>query len=164
VKLRARVVVLLLMSGILIMGCGDDDETVTTDAPVAVETSTTTTVAPTSTTTTTPPTTTTTSTSTTTSTTTTTTTVPEEPLPTYSEVLAGTQPCSTRGSIDGGEGGSYSIKAGAILDPEGGLFCRGAQYTTVGPTVLPDGTEVPIGSFLTIGADGNFVRVSSFSG
>ena len=160
-RLRAGMAVIALLVG-LTAGCGDTDETATTVPPVPVETSTATTMAPTSTTTTIPPTTTTTSTSTTTSTTTT--TVPEEPLPNYSEVLAGAEPCSARANVDGGEGGSYSFKAGAILDAEGGLFCVGAQFTTVGPTVLPDGTEVPIGSFLTIGADGSLVRVSNFSG
>jgi hypothetical protein len=78
-------------------------------------------------------------------------------------VLGGVQPCTTRADIEGGEGGSYSFKAGAILDPNGGLFCVGAQYTTVGPTVLLDGTEVPIGSFLTIEPGGDIVRVSGFS-
>ncbi|MEX1207031.1 MAG: hypothetical protein WEE36_00280 [Acidimicrobiia bacterium] len=156
-KMRVWLNVLVLVLVAVMVGCGGDDEEAITDPPVAVESSTTTTVPPTTTTvaTTTIP--------TTTTTTITTTTVPEEPLPTYSEVLAGFGPCSTKGDIEGGEGGSYSIKAGAILDPQGGMFCRGAQFTTVGPTVLPDGTEVPIGSFLTIGSDGYLVRVSSFS-
>lgn len=89
-------------------------------------------------------------------------------LPSYSEVVAafppGVSPCTTRADISGGEGGSYEFAGGAILDNsvENPLFCFGAQYTVIGPTVLPDGTSVPVGSFLTIDGEGNLIPISGF--
>jgi hypothetical protein len=95
-----------------------------------------------------------------------TTVAPAVDLPTYSEVVAayppGVEPCVSRGEISGGEGGNYTILAGAILDPEQGLFCIGSQYTTVGQTWLPDGTPLAEGSFVTIDGEGNMIQVASF--
>ncbi|MDH3305893.1 MAG: hypothetical protein OEO77_00025 [Acidimicrobiia bacterium] len=91
---------------------------------------------------------------------------PSSDLPAYSEVVAafpaGVEPCISEGKISGGEGGNYTILGGAILDPDGGLFCIGSRYTTSGATVLPDGTALPDGSFVTIDGVGNIVQVSVF--
>jgi len=98
----------------------------------------------------------------------TTTTTSTVPLPTYDEVVAafppGASPCTTRADISGGEGGSYDFAGGAILDNsvENPLFCFGAQYTVIGPTVLPDGTSVSAGSYLTIDGEGNLIAISGF--
>ncbi len=91
-------------------------------------------------------------------------------LPSYEEVVAafpaGTQTCATRAGI-WGPSRDYSLGPfdgePASLDGEWPHFCPGARFIVTKRFVDYYGSELPVGTLLTIDADYRFVQISGWS-